>query len=103
GVRFNGDPFERGHYKVLSASFPASSKSDLLLLNLDVEGISASGGSACSSGADAGSHVIAALEGDTTRITVRFSFSDLNTREEVDFAIEKLRKLLPAAKEMAIV
>ena len=102
-VQFNGDPFERGHYKVLSASFPASAKSDLLLLNLDVEGISASGGSACSSGADAGSHVIAALGGDTTRTTVRFSFSDLNTREEVDFAIEKLRKLLPAAKQVAVV
>lgn len=102
-VQFNGDPFGRGHYKVLSASFPTSAKTDLLLLNLDVEGISASGGSACSSGADAGSHVIAALGGDPTRTTVRFSFSDLNTREEVDFAIEKLRKLLPAPKQMAVV
>jgi len=102
-VQFNGSPFERGHYKVLSVSFPASPKSDLLLLNLDIEGISASGGSACSSGADAGSHVIAALGGDPTRTTVRFSFSDLNTREEVDFVIEKLRKLLPAAKPLAMV
>lgn len=104
GVQFNGDPFGRGHYKVLSVSFPASPKADLLLLNLDVEGISASGGSACSSGADAGSHVIAALNGDPTRTTVRFSFSDLNTREEVDFTMEKLRRLLaPAAKPVATV
>ncbi len=102
-VQFNGDPFGRGHYKVLSVSFPANAKSDLLLLNLDVEGISASGGSACSSGADAGSHVIAALNGDPSRTTVRFSFSDLNTREEIDFTVEKLRKLLPATQEVPAV
>lgn len=101
-IRFNGDPFGRGHYKVLSVSFAQSAKTDLLLLNLDVEGISASGGSACSSGADAGSHVIAALGGDASRTTVRFSFCSRNTREEIDFAIEKLRKLLPAMKAQAV-
>lgn len=94
GVEFNGNPFENGHYKILSVSFPPSEKNDLLLLNLDIEGISASGGSACSSGADAGSHVMAALHPGSERATVRFSFSHHNTRSEVDFVIDKLKKTL---------
>lgn len=94
GIQFNGDP-DQGHYKLLSVSFPPSSKSDMLLFNLDIAGISVSGGSACSSGADQGSHVIAALHSDPSRTTIRFSLSHLNTIEEVDFLIEKLRVILP--------
>ncbi|MCG8326180.1 MAG: cysteine desulfurase [Chitinophagales bacterium] len=97
-ITFNGNQ-ENYHYKVLSASFPPSDKADLLLLNLDMAGISVSGGSACSSGAEAGSHVIGALHGDSPRKTIRFSFSHSNTKEEVDFAISKLRVILP---EMAV-
>ena len=67
----------------------------MLLLNLDIAGVSVSGGSACSSGADAGSHVIEGLNGDPDRKTIRFSFSHNNTREEVDFVVEQLRALLP--------
>ena len=63
-IEFNGD-LDNGHYKLLSVSFPPSSKTDLLLVSLDILGISVSGGSACSSGADAGSHVISALHGDS--------------------------------------
>jgi cysteine desulfurase len=92
-VSFNGDPWGDGHYKILSASFPPSPKADLLLLHLDIAGIAASGGSACSSGADAGSHVINALHGDSPRKTLRFSFSHLNTFEEVEFLIEKLKAI----------
>lgn len=91
---FNGDP-DNGHYKLLSVSFPATSKSDLLLFNLDIAGISVSGGSACSSGADLGSHVIAALHGDPERKTIRFSFSHLNTIEEADYVIAQLKSILP--------
>ncbi len=94
GIQFNGDP-DQGHYKLLSVSFPPSSKSDMLLFNLDIAGISVSGGSACSSGADQGSHVIAALHSDPSRTTIRFSLSHLNTIEEVDFLIEKLKVILP--------
>lgn len=93
-LTFNGDP-DNGHYKILSVSFPANPKSDMLLLNLDIAGISVSGGSACSSGAEAGSHVIAALNGDPQRKTVRFSFSHNNTREEVDYVVEKLAAMMP--------
>ncbi len=93
GVRFNGDP-ERGHPKVLSVSFAASPKGDLLLMNLDMSGISASGGSACSSGIDVGSHVVGHLHPDSPRHTIRFSFSHHNTREEVDYVVAKLGNML---------
>lgn len=92
-VRFHGDP-ETGHYKVLSVSFPPSDKSDLLLLSLDIAGISASGGSACSSGVDTGSHVVQQLEPNSPRATIRFSFSHHNTTEELDRVIAELVKIL---------
>ena len=94
-LKYNGDP-DNGHYKLLSVAFPPSPKAGLLLLNLDIAGISASGGSACSSGADAGSHVIAALDGNSDRRTIRFSFSHHNTKEEVDMVVGKLREILGA-------
>jgi cysteine desulfurase len=92
-LHYNGD-LEGGHYKILSVAFPPSPRADLLLLNLDIAGISASGGSACSSGADAGSHVIAALGGDEARKTIRFSFSHHNTLEEVNVVVQKLREVV---------
>ena len=95
GVEFNGDE-DHSLYTVLSVSFPPSPKADLLLFSLDINGVSASGGSACSSGADEGSHVLTALENDPERKTIRFSFSHLNTIEEADFVIDKLKSILPA-------
>ena len=95
GIRINGAFPESSHAKVLSVSFPPSPKTDLLLLNLDIEGFSVSGGSACSSGVDAGSHVIQSLGEAENRKTIRFSFSHKNTREEVDQLIATLKKLLP--------
>ncbi|MGB3799151.1 MAG: cysteine desulfurase family protein [Lewinella sp.] len=92
-VRFNGD-IARSHYKVLSASFPESPKGDLLLMNLDMAGISASGGSACSSGIDVGSHVVGHLHPDSKRHTIRFSLSHHNTREQVDYVVERLGGML---------
>lgn len=92
-IEINGDP-ENGHYKVLSLSFPPSPKADLLLLNLDMAGISVSGGSACSSGAETVSHVLATLMPDSLRKTIRFSFSHHNTVEEADFVIQKLQEIL---------
>ncbi len=94
GIKINGDP-DKGHYKVLSVSFPPSPKSDMLLFNLDIAGISVSGGSACSSGSNVGSHVIAALDKDSDFTTIRFSFSHLNTKAEVDFVIDKLKAIMP--------
>jgi cysteine desulfurase len=99
-IEFIGDN-EHGHFKVLNVSFPTSPKSDLLLFNLDISGISASGGSACSSGAEGGSHVLDALEIDPSRKSIRFSFSHKNTVEEMDFLIEKLKRMTPL-KELKI-
>jgi cysteine desulfurase len=94
GIAFNGDPFGESHYKILSVSFPASAKSDMLLLNFDIQGISVSGGSACSSGADAGSHVLDALKPGDPATTIRFSFSHHNTPEEIERVLDVTEKLL---------
>lgn len=94
-IQFNGDLFGNSLYTVLSVSFPPSPKNELLLLNLDIAGVSASGGSACSSGAEKGSHVLSAIGADPGRKSIRFSFSHYNTREEVDVVIEKLKSILP--------
>ena len=92
GVSFNCGP--NSLYTVLSACFPKTEKSEFLLMNLDIHHICASGGSACSSGADAGSHVMKALNRGDNTVTVRFSFSKYNTKEEVDRVVEKLKQLL---------
>lgn len=81
-------------YTVLSVCFPKNEKSDFLLMNMDMNKICASGGSACSSGADAGSHVMKALHKDDKWMTVRFSFSKYNTKDEVDRVVEKLKELI---------
>jgi cysteine desulfurase len=94
GIELNGEQDDEFLYTVLSVSFPPSFKSELLLFNLDIAGISASGGSACSSGVEGGSDVLTAIGADPERKTIRFSFSHLNTLEEVDFVIEKLKKII---------
>lgn len=95
GVRFNGDPSGESLYTVLNVSFPKSEKSEMLLFNLDIHQVCVSGGSACSSGASKGSHVIEALQSsDEAIVPVRFSFSKHNTREEIDYTIQLLKKVL---------
>jgi cysteine desulfurase len=81
-------------YTVLSVCFPKNEKSEMLLFNLDINNICASGGSACSSGADAGSHVMKALNKTDNWMTVRFSFSKYNTKEEVDIVVQKLKEFV---------
>lgn len=93
GVGFHGD-VARSLYAVLSVSLPKTEKSEMILFNLDINNICASGGSACTSGADQGSHVIRAISHDPNRVTVRFSFSKFNTREEIDIVVDKLRTLI---------
>jgi len=96
GVQFNGetDP-DKSLYTVLNVSFPDTDMADMLLFNLDIAGISASGGSACSSGTDIGSHVLTAIGASATRPSVRFSFSKYSTKEEVDYTLAKIRELFP--------
>jgi cysteine desulfurase len=92
GVGFNDIPDSL--YTVLSVCFPKTEKSDFLLMSLDMANICVSGGSACSSGADAGSHVMKALQRINDCTTIRFSFSKYNTKAEVDSVVEKLKGLV---------
>lgn len=95
GITFNGmsGDLEHSLYTVLSTSFPKSEENEMLLFNLDMCGISASGGSACSSGAATGSHVLNALYPGSKRGTVRFSFSKFTKPEDIEFTVEKLADL----------
>ena len=93
-VVFNGDPLGKSLYTVLNANFPKSEKSEMLLFNLDIHNICASGGSACTSGADMGSHVIRAINNDPEQVTVRFSFCKHNTEGEIDYVVKTLKQLI---------
>lgn len=92
-IQFNGDYDGQYLYTVLSVSFPPSPKNEVLMFSLDINGISASGGSACSSGVESRSHVLQAIDAPADRKAVRFSFSHYNTKEEVDFLIRQLKKV----------
>lgn len=94
GVSFNGDVLGSSLYTVLSVSFPKTEKSEMILFNLDINNICASGGSACTSGADQGSHVIRTINNNPNQVTVRFSFSKYNTKEEVDTVVAQLKQLI---------
>jgi cysteine desulfurase len=100
GVEFNGCS-ERSLYTVLNVRLPKTDKAEMLLFLLDIDGIACSGGSACSSGSNQGSHVLRALGVDTSAPSIRFSFSRYNTMEEVDYVVEKLAKHLVSNKESA--
>lgn len=91
-IGFNGetDP-GKSLYTVLNVRFPKMDMADMLLFNLDINGISASGGSACSSGSNIGSHVLTAIGGNPDHPSVRFSFSKFNTKEEIDYVVEKVK------------
>jgi cysteine desulfurase len=93
-IYFNGDYEGDCLYTVLSVAFPKTEKSEMLLFNLDINHICASGGSACTSGAEAGSHVIRAITHNPNQVTVRFSFSKYNTKKEVDHVVEKLKEMI---------
>ena len=93
GISFNGETdADKSLYTVLNVSFPELEMADMLLFNLDIAGISASGGSACSSGTDIGSHVLTAIGANPSRPSVRFSFSKYNTTQEVDYVVAKVRE-----------
>lgn len=97
GVEFNGDAEGRSSFVTLNVSFPPTPVAEMLLFKLDIAGISASGGSACSSGSNVGSHVLSALGTNPDRPAVRFSFGYQNTHEEVDRTIQALKEILQPA------
>lgn len=95
GVQFNGDSanLDRSLYTVLNVSLPPNDGNDMLLFNLDIDGISCSGGSACSSGTDIGSHVLKALNASPERGNIRFSFGKFNTEAEIDKVVDVVSKM----------
>ena len=88
GVCFNGDPKGNALYTVLNVGMPPTEKAGMLLFNLDINGVAASGGSACSSGAALASHVLAGINANPEYPAVRFSFSRYTTKDEVDYAVD---------------
>jgi len=101
GIEFNGSCDKDCLYTVLNVRFPKTENAEMLLFNLDIAGIAASGGSACTSGSNQGSHVLKGIGSDMDRPSIRFSFSKYNTKEEIDYAVSKLKELF-ALKEMAL-
>jgi cysteine desulfurase len=93
-IAFHGETdATRSLYTVLNVCFPRTDKAGMLLFTLDLKGVAVSGGSACSSGAAKGSHVLEGINADMTRPNVRFSFSRYTTQEEIDFALEQVKVL----------
>ena len=101
-VQFNGlsDCPDGSLYTILNVSLPPADDNEMLLFNLDINGISASGGSACTSGSNIGSHVLTALGADPNRGSVRFSFSKFNTEEDVDYAVQKVTELFQGISDL---
>ena len=96
GVQFNGrssDP-ERSAFHILNVRFPKAVP--MMLFNLDIKGIAASGGSACQSGSNKGSHVLSSIldEKEAEKTSVRFSFSRYNNKREIDQVIDALKEIL---------
>lgn len=95
GVEFNGacTDFDNSLYTVLNVMFPKTDIAEMLFFNLDILGVASSGGSACSSGSNIGSHVLNEIGSDLQRPSLRFSFSKYNTKEEIDYLIDQLKSL----------
>ena len=93
-ISFHGETeSDKSLYTVLNVCFPKTKKSGMLLFTLDLKGIAVSGGSACSSGATKGSHVLEGISADLTRPNARFSFSRYTTKEEIDYALDQVKSV----------
>ncbi|GAA0872206.1 cysteine desulfurase family protein [Gangjinia marincola] len=88
-------------YTLINVCLPLDESQALMLpFQLDLHGIACSKGSACQSGSGKGSHVLAEIltEEDQKKPSIRFSFSIFNTKEEVDYVIDVLNKLVSGKK-----
>lgn len=93
-IKTIGNQSENASPKILNLCFPTSIADDMFLFNLDLKGVAASGGSACSSGSNQGSHVIGEIKNLSACRAIRFSFSKYNTIKEVDYVVEQIKNLV---------
>ena len=93
--QFNGHSgdIEKSSYTILSVRFPT--QNEMLLFSLDLAGIAVSGGSACQSGSNKGSHVLSEIlkDGEEDKTSIRFSFSKFTKKEDIDGTILKIKEL----------
>ena len=101
GIYFNGHP-ERSLYTVLNVSFPPGPHAELMILSLDIAGVSVSGGSACSSGAESQSHVLNAIGHPLDRKAIRFSLSKYTTKADLDYAVEQVAGILAGGVQVPV-
>ena len=94
-IKFNGESANLNNslYTVLNVAIPDIEDQQMFLFNLDINNISASAGSACTSGSDAGSHVLQEIQHHKKHVSVRFSFSKNNTIDEVDYVVGKIMEI----------
>ncbi len=95
-IDFNGlsANLEASTFTIINVRFPINDA--MFLFSLDMAGIAVSGGSACQSGSNKGSHVLSEIldKVDENKTSVRFSFSKFTTKEEIDYTLLKLKELL---------
>lgn len=99
GAKFNGysGDLEKSTYTLVNVSLPVTTEKALLLLfHLDLKGIATSKGSACQSGSNQDSHVLAEIlcDEDLKKPSLRFSFSKFNTKEELDYTLDVLKDFI---------
>ncbi len=100
-VKLNGHP-EKRLPNTLNISFKYI-EGESIILNLDMEGIAVSTGSACTSGSLEPSHVLLAmgLSHLTAQGSIRFSLGRTNTEEDIDYTIEKLPPIINRLRKMS--
>ena len=99
GVELNGlsGDMEKSTYTLANVRLPIDPQKALMLLfHLDIKGIACSKGSACQSGSEGVSHVLAEIlkEEDLKKPSIRFSFSKFNTKEELDYTVQVLKSFV---------
>ena len=101
GVTLNGHP-ERRLSNNVNVSFEGI-EAEPLLIGLDVAGVAASSGSACTAGSLEPSHVLRALglHDDLSRGSLRLTVGPENTAEEVEYVVETIATLVPRIREMS--
>ena len=98
-IKFNGNSADlsKSTYTLVNVLLPVDKKiGGLFMFKLDMKGIACSKGSACQSGSDNGSHVLNEIqnEEDNCKISLRFSFSIYNTKDEIDYTVKEIKNLI---------